>query len=224
MRNLTLWSTTLLSQVVTPSSSTTTTSERPLKFSSRSPPATAGPRTCMTRRSVTTPSVERSLHHCSLRSEKNQRAVDKLITLMKKVCCQLSNFLHTQERRDMFLKLLSLITRGGTPRPLGSYARYQGLIASLLTYLWLRREIFTATPLSSRTWGTGPFRVITRRYVLSFTSRQIEDTRANSFQAGCPNILFSAPSCKDFTMTTVFLLIRLVHSLNLKFSYTRPTR
>ena len=124
----------------------------------------------------------------------------------------------------MFLKLLSLITRGGTPRPLGSYARYQGLIASLLTYLWLRREIFTATPLSSRTWGTGPFRVITRRYVLSFTSRQIEDTRANSFQAGCPNILFSAPSCKDFTMTTVFLLIRLVHSLNLKFSYTRPTR
>ena len=41
------------------------------------------PRTCMTRRSV----AERSLHHCSLRSEKNQRAVDKLITLLKKVCC-----------------------------------------------------------------------------------------------------------------------------------------
>ena len=30
---------------------------------------------CMTRRLVTTPSAERSLHHCSLRSEKNQRAV-----------------------------------------------------------------------------------------------------------------------------------------------------
>ena len=32
----------------------------------------------------------RSLHHCSLRSEKNQRTVDKLITLVKKVCCQVS--------------------------------------------------------------------------------------------------------------------------------------
>ena len=34
----------------------------------QSRPATRGPRTCMTRRSVTTPSAERSLHHCSLRS------------------------------------------------------------------------------------------------------------------------------------------------------------
>ena len=51
-------------------------------------PATRGPRTCMTRRSVTRPSAERSLHHCSLRSAKNQRAVDKLFTLLKKVCCQ----------------------------------------------------------------------------------------------------------------------------------------
>ena len=40
----------------------------------------------------------------------------------------------------MFLRLLNLITRGGTPQPLGSKALYQGLIASLLTYLWLRRE------------------------------------------------------------------------------------
>ena len=46
-------------------------------------PATRCPRTCMTRRSVTTPSAERSLHHCSLRSEKNQRAADKLITLFE---------------------------------------------------------------------------------------------------------------------------------------------
>ena len=43
MRSLTLLSTTLLSQVMSPSSSTTTNSQRPLKFSSRSPPATAGP-------------------------------------------------------------------------------------------------------------------------------------------------------------------------------------
>ena len=64
-----------------PNSSTTTRSQRPLKSSSRSPPATAGPRTCMTKSSVTTPSAERSLHHCSPKSEKMQRAVDKLITL-----------------------------------------------------------------------------------------------------------------------------------------------
>ena len=48
MRSLTLSSTTPLSQVMSPSSSTTTTSQRPLKFSSRNPLATAGPRTCMT--------------------------------------------------------------------------------------------------------------------------------------------------------------------------------
>ena len=32
------------------------------------------------------------LHHCSFRSEKNLRTGDKLITLIKKVCCQLSPF------------------------------------------------------------------------------------------------------------------------------------
>ena len=46
MRSLALWSTTPLSQVVGPTSSMMTTSQRPLKFSSRSPPATPGPRTC----------------------------------------------------------------------------------------------------------------------------------------------------------------------------------
>ena len=93
MRSLTLWSTTPLSQVMSRNSSMITTSQRPLKFSSRCPPATPSPRTCMTRRSVTTPSAERSLHHCSLRSEKNQRAVDKLTTLLDKVCCQVSRCL-----------------------------------------------------------------------------------------------------------------------------------
>ena len=34
--------------------------------------------------------AERSLHHCSFRSENNQRTEDKLVTLLKKVCCQLS--------------------------------------------------------------------------------------------------------------------------------------
>ena len=54
---------------MSPTSSTTTRSQRPLKSSSKSLPATAGPRTCMTGKSVTTPSAERSLHHCSLKSE-----------------------------------------------------------------------------------------------------------------------------------------------------------
>ena len=74
---------------------------------SRSHPATRDPRTCMTRRSVTTPSAERSPHHCSLRSEKNQRAVDKLIILLKKVCCQVSRCLFvTQERVDPCMNLV----------------------------------------------------------------------------------------------------------------------
>ena len=86
------------------------------------------------------------------------------------------------------LRLLNLITRGGTPQPLGSYALYQGLIVFLSIYLWLKHEIFTVTPMSSRTWGRiGPFRVITQQYASSFESQQIEDTRANVFLAGCPN-------------------------------------
>ena len=71
MRSQALWPTTILSQVMSPTSSTTTTSQRPLKSSSKSPPATAGPRTCMTGRSVATPSAERSLHHCSLRKRED---------------------------------------------------------------------------------------------------------------------------------------------------------
>ena len=52
------------------------------------------------------PSEKRYLHHCSFRSEKNQRTEDKLITLMKKVCCQLSPFSHTQERGDPYTNLV----------------------------------------------------------------------------------------------------------------------
>ena len=66
----------------------------------RTNPATRCPRTCLTRNSTTRPSGKRSLHHCSFRSEKNQRTVDKLITLLKKVCCQLIPLSHTQVRGD----------------------------------------------------------------------------------------------------------------------------
>ena len=49
---------------------------------------------------TTRPSEKRYLHHCSFRSEKNQRTGDKLITLKKKVCCQLRPFSHTQDLGD----------------------------------------------------------------------------------------------------------------------------
>ena len=80
---------------------------------------------------------------------------------------------------------------------------------------------FHCYSMSSRTWGTGPFRVITRRCVLSLISQPIGCNRANAFQVGCPNIPFSAPFCNDLTMTTVFLLIRLVRSQNSKFFLKR---
>ena len=51
-------------------------------------------------------SEKRYLHHCSFRSEKNQRTWDKLITLMKKVCCQLSAFSHKQVRGDPYTNLV----------------------------------------------------------------------------------------------------------------------
>ena len=49
LRSLVLWQITPLSQVMSPTSSTISTTQRPLKFSFRSPPATRCPRTCMTR-------------------------------------------------------------------------------------------------------------------------------------------------------------------------------
>ena len=56
-------------------------------------------------------SEKRYLHHCSFRSEKNQRNGDKLITLMKKVCCQLSPCSHTQERGDPHTNLVRVKKR-----------------------------------------------------------------------------------------------------------------
>ena len=105
------WQDTLLPQVMGQSSLTTSTTQRLLKRSSRRNPATKirSPRTCVTRNSTMRPSAEHSLHHCSFRSEKNQRTENKLITLMKKVCCQLSPFLcDTQERGDPVHELRSL--------------------------------------------------------------------------------------------------------------------
>ena len=84
---------------------TTSTTRRLLKSSSGTNPATKTrcPRTCLTRNSTMRPLGKRSLHHCSSRSEKNQRTEDKLITLMKKVCCQLSLFFaHSRTERPVY--------------------------------------------------------------------------------------------------------------------------
>ena len=55
----------------------------------------------MTGKSVTTPSAERSLHHCSLRSEKIQRAVDKLITLLSLLPSQSLSVDHVRTGRPV---------------------------------------------------------------------------------------------------------------------------
>ena len=52
--------------------------------------------------SMTTPSAERSLHHC-FRSEKIQRAVDKFVTVLTKACCPVSRRLSViLEQGDLF--------------------------------------------------------------------------------------------------------------------------
>ena len=109
MRSLALWPITPLTQVMSPTSSTTTTSQRPLKSSSRMNPSTQtrNRRTRSVRNSTMSLSEKHYLHHCSFSSEKNQRTEDKLITLLKKVSCQLSPFLCvTQERWDPCTNLI----------------------------------------------------------------------------------------------------------------------
>ena len=72
LKSLAPWSKAPLSQVMSPSSLTTSTTRILLKFSSG---------TSLTRNSTTIPSAERSFHSCSFRCEKNQRTADKFITL-----------------------------------------------------------------------------------------------------------------------------------------------
>ena len=57
------------------------------------------------------PSEKPYLHHCLYRSEKNQRTGDKLITLMKKVCCWLSPLSLTQVRGDPYTNLVRVKKR-----------------------------------------------------------------------------------------------------------------
>ena len=125
-------------------------------------------------------------------------------------------FLHISSR------LLNLTTLGGTPLSSGSHVRCQELIVSLSIYLWLKHEISTATLVSLRIWRSGPFRVITQQCDSLFKSQQFEDTRPNAFQAECPKFPFSVQFSNGFTTTTVFLLIRSVHSQDSKLFLRAP--
>ena len=78
-------------------------------------------------------------------------------------------------------RLPNLITRGGTPRPLGSCALFQGLIVFFNNPPMDEAREFQLIFMSLRTWGSEPFRVITQRYASSLRSPQIEDTRAASY-------------------------------------------
>ena len=89
-----------------PSSLTTSSETTEIIFQEESGDKDTVPRACVTRNTTMKPSEKRYLHHCSFRSEKNQRTEDKLITLMKKVCCQLSPLSHTQERGDPYTNLV----------------------------------------------------------------------------------------------------------------------
>ena len=95
MRTLALLPSTTLSQVMSP---TTTTSRRLLNRTSRNPQTRTGP--WMASSTMTSPSAMRSLHHCPPRNEKMMRAVDELITLMTKVCRPVSRRLLVIERGD----------------------------------------------------------------------------------------------------------------------------
>ena len=123
-----------------------------------------------------------------------------------------------------FLRLPNLTTQEETLLSLESYALCQGLILCLSIYLWLKHVISIAVLMSLRTSGRRLFRVTKLQYASSSRNLPIDDTRANIFPAGCPNIPFLAPSCSNFMKTTDSLLIHSVHFLNLKFSYTKPRK
>ena len=58
-------------------------------------------------------SEKRYLHHFSCRSDKNQRTGDKLVPLMKKICCQLSPLSHVQVRGDPCTNQVQICLKNG---------------------------------------------------------------------------------------------------------------
>ena len=103
LRSLALGQNSLLPQVMSPSTSTTSTTQRLLQWSSRMKLATIRSlRTRAMRNSTMRLSEKRNFHHCFFGSYKNKRTWEKLITLMKKVCCQLSLVPHTSIGRPVY--------------------------------------------------------------------------------------------------------------------------
>ena len=102
MRSIGPWRYTTLPPVMSPTSLTTSTSQRLLKWSSSRKSGDKDTESSYLWRGTRRWDHRKSavFTTCSLRSKKNQRTWDKLITLMKKVCCQLHHFSHTQERED----------------------------------------------------------------------------------------------------------------------------
>ena len=118
-RGIAPWRFSTLSQVMSPTSSTTSsttsTTQRFLQQSSRMNPSTWTliRRTRAMRNSTMSLLEKRCLHHCSFRREKNQRTWDRLITLIRKICCQLSPFSPAQVRRDPYTKQVQICLQNG---------------------------------------------------------------------------------------------------------------
>ena len=88
------------------------------------------------------------------------------------------------------LRLPNLTTQEETLQPLETYALCQGLIVFLSIYLWLKHVIAIALLMSLRTSGRKLFRVTILQYSSSSRNLPVDDTRANIFPVGCPNIPF----------------------------------
>ena len=89
----------------------------------------------------------------------------------------------------------------------------------LSIYLWLRHVISIALPMLLRTSRRKLFRVTMLQYASSSRNLLIEDTRANAFPVGCPNITLLVLSCSNFMTTTDSHLTRFARWLNLKSSH-----
>ena len=98
------------------------------------------------------------------------------------------------------------------------------MIFSKTIYLWLRHVIHIAILMLLRTLVRKLFRVTMLQYTSSSRNLQIDDTRANVFPVGCPNIPIWVTSCSNFMMTKVSLLTHFEDWPSLKFSYMKPRR
>ena len=105
------------------------------------------------------------------------------------------------------LRMLSPMTRGGTPQPLGVIRTLSRTYRNLINQPMAEARNSHSHSHDFQNLEIGPYRVITQQYVSSFRSQQIDDTRANVFPAGCRNSPFSVLFCSSFTTTAGSLMI-----------------